>query len=84
MTWFLVIAFLFTLDINQVWFLKPYIYILGVFTENPFSKSLERARDVSDIKINMALFNLIGRWGYSAVRRKTAYKCITASILAFI
>ena len=42
MTWFLVIAFLFTLDINQVWFLKLHIYILGVFTENPCSKSLER------------------------------------------
>ena len=48
------------------------IYILGVFTEKSYGKPLERnavyipvttieSRDVSDVKINMALCNLIGR-----------------------
>lgn len=44
--------------------LRPltHIYILGAFTEKPYSKALEHniePRDVCDVKINMALYNQI-------------------------
>ena len=66
------------------------VCLLGVFTDKSCSKSLGRnsvyieSRDVNEVKINMALYNLIGRQRCSAVSRKTACKCFTASILALI
>ena len=57
------------------------IYILSVFTENPYGKSLEHnvvyilnsnilPRYVSDVRITWAVYNLIGRQHCSTVSRK--------------
>ena len=68
--------------------LKLKYLLLGVFTEKPYSKSLE-GNEVyipitCDVKINMVLYSLTGHQRCSAVSRKTACKCLTASILALI
>ena len=70
------------------------IYIIALFTEKSCSKPLElmflytnnniESRDANDVKINMVWYNLIGGRRCSAVSRKTACKCFTASNLAHI
>ena len=40
--------------------------------------------DVNGVRINMSLYSRVGRRRCSAISRRTACKCFTASILAFI
>ena len=62
---------------------KSYADMTGVFTEDPYRKPLKRNAVYIPIttlgQATSVTSNLIGRWCCSAVSRKTACKCFTAS-----
>ena len=66
-----------------VYLLKTPIKTIGKLCSLYSNNNIE-SRDVSDVKINHGFLHLIGRWRCSALSRKTACKCITASNLALI